>query len=102
MIAVDLDGTIRSWQTNEPLEGARDAISKLREQGCRILIHSCNDPKFIEKWMNDHDIRYDYIWTDKGKPVCDCYIDDLGVGFRGNWSQTLEEVNEQIKGLGLA
>jgi hypothetical protein len=45
--------------------------------------------------LNTHEIPYDYIWdssSDVGKPVCDWYVDDRAIGFRGDWQAVLREV----------
>ncbi len=86
LIAVDFDHVLRKGD-NTPVEGARHFISRLREAGHEIMIHSCNSPGFIEDWMNDHDIRFDDIWSSDSisdsswkatpvKPVAALYIDD--------------------------
>lgn len=95
-IAVDFDGVIRSWTTNEPLPGARDALSRLREAGHRILIHSCNDRHFIADWLLNHDIRHDGIWANPGKPVADLYVDDRGYQFT-NWESLLASLPDLDK-----
>lgn len=90
VLALDFDGTIRSWDTNEPLEKARETINTLREYGWFIIIHSCNDPEFIQEWMDNHDIRYDSIST-MGKPIADVYLDDRGLTFT-SWDQALKDL----------
>lgn len=95
LIGVDFDHTI--VDNDKPLPGAKAALQKLREDGHKILIHSCNNYDWILKVLNNHEIPYDYIWDsghDIGKPVCDCYIDDRAIGFRGDWKQTIVEVEK--------
>lgn len=91
IIAIDFDNTIRNTVTNKPMEGAKDAISLLREKGHKVMIHSCNTKEFIKSWLNDNDIRYDYIWDQIGKPVCSFYIDDRNIKFT-DWPQTLSSI----------
>ena len=74
-----------------PMEGAKEALSFLRESGFFILIHSCNNPKVIRDWMAFYQIPYDDIWEEKGKPVADLYLDDRAVRF-DTWSKVLEEI----------
>ncbi|HVI39171.1 MAG TPA: hypothetical protein VM577_00795, partial [Anaerovoracaceae bacterium] len=87
---------------------AKEAINILREAGYKIIIHSCNNKSWIEKVLNDNDIRYDYIWcaesVDKpttfrndAKPVADLYIDDRGYHFRGNWEKELPEILSRLE-----
>ncbi len=88
LIAIDFDHTL--FNGDKPLEGAKEAINLLRENGHKVLIHSCNNPQWIEKCMNNNDMRFDYIWNEKGKPVADAYIDDRAVNFNGSWPETLD------------
>ena len=94
-IAIDFDGVIRDGN-NKSYPGVRDAISRLREAGHRIILHSCNNTDFIEKWMFEQDIRYDGIWGKAGKPVATVYIDDRGYHFR-NWDETLLDMELLLK-----
>ena len=92
VIAIDFDRTIVDDQY-EPLEGAKKAINAFREAGHKVIIHSCNNPKWIEKVLTDHDIRFDDIWADqKGKPMADLYVDDRGYRFNGNWNVESDEI----------
>lgn len=91
ILALDFDHTIVDGVT--PKEGARDAINLLRERGWKILVHSCNQTKHIEQTLNNCDIRYDWIWDQKGKPVADCYLDDLGLRFT-KWDKAVRDIEE--------
>lgn len=107
VIAIDFDGTIRDWDSSKPFAGAKAAINTLRERGYKVLIHSCNSPEWIKGWLNDYDIRYDYIWGESGsegsKPIAVMYIDDRGWRFNGNWDlelpNILAELDEEAKPL---
>lgn len=94
-IAVDFDHTLVDGET--PIKGAREAINILREHGHKIIIHSCNGPKWIERVMNNNDMRFDYIWGSEGsdsgqKPVASLYIDDRGYRFEGWDGDELERI----------
>lgn len=93
-IAIDFDSTL--VHRDQLLPGAKEAVWKLKREGHYILIHSCNQKKWIEKVLNDNDVPYDYIWSqeDRGKPVCHAYIDDKGVNFNGNWPETLRSLDQ--------
>lgn len=98
LIGVDLDHTL--VHIDKPLPGAKEAMQKLKELGHNILIHSCNNVGWIKKVLNDNDIPYDYIWGsehDLGKPVCAAYIDDKAVAFRGDWEQSLKDVEALVE-----
>jgi hydroxymethylpyrimidine pyrophosphatase-like HAD family hydrolase len=92
-VAVDFDHTIVNG--DKILPGAKEGLALLREMGYSVMIHSCNNKGWIERVLQENDIRYDYIWNpseDKGKPVCVAYIDDRGVGFTGNWQVAVQDV----------
>jgi len=111
-IAVDFDGVIhaysRGWQGGElydpPVEGTREALLNLREKGWKIYIfstrtnkiyHKNDDPPQEERmkaYLNRHQIPFDKIWT-FGKPMADVYLDDRAVTFRGNWQESLKEID---------
>jgi hypothetical protein len=72
----------------------------LRENGHKILIHSCNGTEWIEKVLREHEIRYDHIWdNEKGKPLCDLYIDDKGYHYKGDWQAELPDIVARIEGM---
>lgn len=96
VIAVDLDHTL--VEGDKALPGAKEAINILREKGHKILIHSCNNYQWVERVLNDNDIRFDSIWERKGKPVADLYIDDKGYRFAGNWESELPAITELVSG----
>ena len=98
-IAVDWDNTIWDRAKQVPMPGAREALSLLRENGHYIMVHSCNNPPFIRKRLEEHDIMVDAVWgespADKGhKPVADFYIDDAALHFQ-DWGQALNELNNR-------
>jgi len=92
-IAVDFDHTIRDVKHGEydrPMEGVGEALAELQKT-FRVLVHSCNSPQFIEKWLNEFGIPVDAIWQ-IAKPVASYYIDDRAIKFT-SWKQVLEEIN---------
>jgi beta-phosphoglucomutase-like phosphatase (HAD superfamily) len=98
VIAVDFDHTLVEGE--KPIEYAREAINILRENGHKIIIHSCNETSWIKKVLDNADMRYDHIWTkaDGNKPLADIYIDDKGFRFTGNWRENVEQVLLLIDG----
>lgn len=97
LICVDFDHTLVHGDT--PIAGAREAINILREHGHKILVYSCNGLDWIKKCLDNADIRYDSIWTDKSKPLADLYVDDRGYHFRGNWTEELPDILTRVNGL---
>ena len=112
-IAVDFDGVLhrysKGWNKGSiydpPVKGAKEAMEKLREEGHKLYIFTVrsntlfhkkdklDQAKAMKEWLELHQIPYDKIWT-YGKPMADLFIDDRAIGFRGDWNQTLQEVEE--------
>jgi hypothetical protein len=85
----------------EWLPGAQDALKRLREEGHKICIHSCNNPGWIEKQLKEAGIVVDLVWEKKhgSKPLADLYVDDKGYHFpyNGDWALETEKVLERLK-----
>lgn len=99
-IGCDFDGVIHQYDqgwlgikpTEGPVAGAREAITKLREN-YRVVVFStrCTNPegpRLIEEWLKEHDIVVDAVVTEKPKAVL--MIDDRGFRFTGDWGAVLE------------
>lgn len=100
VIAVDWDHTLMNGK--EWLPGAQTMLKRLREEGHKIVIHSCNSKGWIERNLRNAGIVVDGIWDDKTKPLADLYIDDKAYRFPsdGEWNQEqLTNVLDLIKGM---
>lgn len=96
VIAIDFDGTLVNG--DQPIEGAREAVNLLREMGHKVFIHSCNNPRWIQKVLDNNDIRYDYIYEggNGAKLIADLYVDDRGFHFRGDWPTEVLEILSRV------
>lgn len=112
IIAVDFDCCIahyKKWKGIDvfgpPIEGAKDALIDLKSQGHRIIIYTCRIPSLkLQNYLKTNGIPFDAInenpWTWLADPdptiprkiLADVYIDDKAVTFRGDWKETLSEV----------
>jgi len=109
IIAVDFDSTIAHYKKfkghdnfGKLITGADWALGKFKEFGATIIIHSCrSNTEGMKKYLEENKIPYDYInfsprngeFQLNGKKVAaDIYIDDKGVCFRGQWSDTFRVV----------
>jgi hypothetical protein len=110
-IAIDFDGVIheysKGWNGGEiydpPVVGAKEALEALKAKGHTLYLFTTRtntmfrkkdepDQKImIEAWMKKHEIPFDKIWT-FGKPMADLFIDDRALSFKGDWNDTLEQV----------
>ena len=118
IIAVDFDGVIhkysKKWHDGSiydvPIDGCKDALQKLKDDGCYILIYTTraydkfiggkfqkNQVEEIKNYLVKHNIPFDKIYTGKGKPLCKLFIDDNAIRFDGDWNKTVSEVKGLIK-----
>jgi hypothetical protein len=110
---VDFDKTIINSKfpgMGTPMPGAKEGLEELKRLGFEINILSCrtspevykheidrtDQVRQMEQWMKDNNIPFDRV-LNLHKPLADLYVDDCGVGFRGNWEKTIEEI-KQIHG----
>lgn len=93
-ICVDFDGVIHRYSKgyqdgsiyDEPVEGAKEAMEKLKEVGYEVIIFTTRAPIEIIDWVQKHQIPYDDIT--KIKIPAMAYIDDRGIRFT-NWKDIL-------------
>lgn len=109
-IAVDFDGTLATWIPEDtgpgilgdPLPGAISALKTMRKWGWLIIIYTARlRTDLIEDWLKSHGAPFDHINScphnvrdhlHPCKVAAHAYVDDKGVCFRGDWSQTLDEL----------
>lgn len=91
-ICIDLDHTIclsfGEYALAEPIPGAQEALSRLRDAGWVIVLHTARHFNYWQvtvDWLARHGFLYDQIVF--GKPPARFYIDDRAVPFRGNWNE---------------
>lgn len=80
----------------EPLEGAKEAMLKLHEDGWKIKIYTArawSEHRNIERYLKKHDIYFDDVIC--GKALFDWIIDDRNIPFDGDWKKTLK--NKKLK-----
>lgn len=113
-IAIDFDGVIhgysKGWSDgtiyDPPVPGVKEAMEKLKSEGHYLLIFSTrtnkifrkkdeqqDQEKLMKEWMLEHGIPFDKVWT-FGKPMADIYIDDRAIQFRGDWQETLGDIQK--------
>ena len=106
IVCVNLDGVLAKYEKWEGIQnfgqvipGARFFLEALRRVGFKIIIHTvrcsldanpapvCREPEswvdhlvtLVRQWLNANDLPFDEIWSDRGKPLADIYIDDRAV-----------------------
>lgn len=88
VLAIDFDGVVHDHtrpvpgrKMGPPMDGAKDALVRLKQNGHQIIIFSVwgDRPKVIADWMAYWEIPYDQITN--VKPNADAYIDDKAIPF---------------------
>jgi hydroxymethylpyrimidine pyrophosphatase-like HAD family hydrolase len=107
VISFDFDGVIAHTKgfvskehEGEPNLEVVKAIRMLKEQGCKILIHSTRGNEFLKNYCEKFSIPVDYInhnpnkeGDNPGKPIAFVYVDDRSICYRG---ETAEELVSEI------
>lgn len=105
-LCIDFDDTLYNRSTNEPIEGAVEAIRQFKTEGYTILILSSRiNPelwgelvkfrkKEIAEWLEKYKIPYDKVVA--FKPPADLYIDDKGYRFKGDWKLAVDEIEKLV------
>jgi hydroxymethylpyrimidine pyrophosphatase-like HAD family hydrolase len=103
-IAVDFDGVIANydgWEHDGRLGSPRpdviDALSTLRAEGWKIIVHTCRNPAQIRPYLEGHEIPFDEIHGDSieascPKPIANVYWDDRAYRYSGDAKADLEAI----------
>jgi hypothetical protein len=99
-LCVDFDGVIHKYSQgfkdgsiyDEPIEGAFDALMKLKEAGYTVVIHTARKPfESVQEWLKEKAASYPEIQklevTDRKLPSL-AYIDDRAIRFTA-WQDIL-------------
>ena len=109
---IDFDGTITHFsypEMGDPQPGVKEALQKIKDMGYEIHIASCRtnhelkkypidrtmQVRAMEEYLNEHEIPYDVV-LNNDKALGVWYIDDRGIGFRGDWSKVVEEIENNV------
>ena len=100
IIAVDLDNCIAEYDGwkgishfGKPIKRTVARLRREKKKGAWIIIHTCRINQFnwtphndlpsivmlIARYLSEHDIPFDQIWCEIGKPIADEYWDDRAV-----------------------
>lgn len=104
-IAIDFDSTIhdpfnvkKGYKMGQPVPGAVDALTYLKDQGHYIIIFptwadNMQRRKAIVDWLNYFKVPFDDITS--VKPDADLYIDNRGLRFE-TWAQSLDFIHKKL------
>jgi hypothetical protein len=101
MIAcVDFNGVLDSytgWQGpshfDPPRPGARAFLDALASRGFDIVVFTTRHPDDVWRWLREHGLADRVIEVTDRKPAAHVFIDDRAVCFRGDFEDTLRQVD---------
>lgn len=105
VICVDFDATINSYRSgftrdgdipDEPIEGAIDAIARLRRK-YKVVVFSTRartveGRNAVIAWLAKYNCEVDGVTFEK--IPAKIYLDDRGLKFNGNWTEALQEIDK--------
>lgn len=109
-ICIDIDGTIShyiDWVDGHTfgkiLPHCAESIQELKRKGWFIIIYTTRaNNQEISKFLYENGIPFDFINENPnqpenakgGKPYADVYVDDRAICFKGDWKQTLSDIEK--------
>jgi hypothetical protein len=104
IIAVDFDGVLHDpdsrlpgYRMGQPVEGAVDAMRRLRDEDHTLIIHTVRDnwDLHVTKWLSYFRVPYHDVTN--VKPNADVFIDDKAIRFT-DWHSTLAQISASWTG----
>jgi phosphoglycolate phosphatase-like HAD superfamily hydrolase len=99
-VCVDLNGvldTYTGWQGevtwHEPRAGAAEFLQSIRERGYTVVVLTVRYPGDARAWLEEHGLLAYVDEVTNQKPAAFAYIDDRAVCFRGEFDETLRELD---------
>lgn len=110
-IFIDLDETIHKYSEgykdgtvyDDPFEGAREMIKRLRDEGYKVILFTArlsqeggeHQEELIKQWLAENHIEVDGMTADKLPALA--YIDDRAIDFKGKWDEAFyKKIKEKI------
>ena len=98
-ISIDLDGVLNEYRGNynvieipKPSFGCKEFLSELNKQ-YNIIIFTVRNINLVENWLRENKLeKYISEVTNIKKP-CYIYVDDRAICYKGNFKQTINEIN---------
>ena len=93
LLSCDFDGVIckrsgiptkEDWENDPPMEGARDAIKYLMDQGYEVYVQTANDLRRVKHWLRVNRFPKMDVTHSKKKGTI-AYFDDRAIRFT-NWN----------------
>jgi phosphoglycolate phosphatase-like HAD superfamily hydrolase len=97
---VDLNGVLDSYTGSQgadhfdpPRPGARAFLEALRARGLRVVVFTTRYPDDVRDWLREYGLDFLVDEVTDRKPAAYVFVDDRAVCFRGDFNQTLREID---------
>ncbi|HUX86127.1 MAG TPA: HAD family hydrolase [Chloroflexota bacterium] len=98
-VCVDFDGTLNTysgWRGPDylypPRTGAKEFLVELKARGFRVIIFTTRAHDGVWSWLRQYGMEQNVDEVTDVKPPAFVYVDDRGMTFRGNYQQTLKDI----------
>jgi hypothetical protein len=99
VVCVDLNGVLDSytgWKHEKhwdpPRPGAGDFLRELNERGFRVVLFTTRWADDARAWLAEHGLDGWVSEVTDRKPAAHVFVDDRAVCFRGDFAETLAQV----------
>lgn len=100
-VSIDFDGVLNEYtgfdenDLGEPKLFVEEFLKKLSSK-YDVIIFTCRKSPFVWKWLRKNKLdQYITEVTNRKKPS-QVYVDDRAIQFKGNFNETLNEINEYV------
>lgn len=97
---IDLNGVLDAytgWKGagyfDPPRPGAREFLEQLGARGFRVVIFTTRWPDDVWRWLREHRLDAPVSDVTDRKPAAHVFVDDRAVCFRGDFNDTLAEID---------
>ena len=101
VVCVDLDGVLNTfdeWRGPEffhaPRDGAREFLQALQSNGYRVVVLTVRWHEWARSWLDQNGLGDLVEEVTDRKPAAVAYIDDRAVCFRGDFQETLRNLQD--------
>ena len=102
-VCVDFDGVLAQYagwkgpnHLGDPRPGAKEFLEEIRDLGMKPIILTTREPENVYLWLSKWGLKGLVARVTQEKPPALVYIDDRALRFRGNFQETLGELQRFV------